>query len=56
MHDAVAEAADTEGGACVLTSGDNPAAKLLTLMGSAGVLLRPVEAEVPFSVDRVLVS
>lgn len=54
MH-ATAEAADTPGGACVLTSGDNPTASLLTLMGSAGVLVQPLDADVPIPVDRLVV-
>lgn len=53
MH-VTADAADTEGGACVLTSGDNPAARLLTLMGSAGVLVQPLEGDVPLHVDRLV--
>ena len=55
MHSESADKA-TNGGACALTSGDNPFSKLFTVMGSAGVPVPQIDTSEPMSADRVFVS
>jgi hypothetical protein len=55
MHSAAAAGA-SNGAACALGSGDSATAKLLTLMGSAGLLIRPVDTGEPLVVARMFAS